>query len=177
MAPGRVLLEGPERREYSTGSACFSSVSFRSPMVQRLSKRSTAELDALATALVRRLQTSPLPGNSLLPLAAGTTRLGKIEFLKGPSRLESRPTEGLLGFTETGLLIRIRQQRYTSAGIVESPSTGNASTIQLHLEHQSGYAKSLRIPFRVKRPQFFSVGSGITQTAAPKWFLSPWRRD
>jgi len=146
-------------------------------MVQRLSKRSTAEMDALAAALVKRIQVSPLSGDSMPTLAAGTTRLGKIEFLEGISRLEPSPCERRRGFTEEGLLIRIRQRRYTSAGIIQTSPIGSASIIQLHLEHQSGYAESLRIPFRAKRPRTLSVGKGVTVEAAPKWFFHPCFRD
>ena len=136
-----------------------------------MSKKSDLEMNLLTEALISRFKTLIETDRNHTLLAAGTTRLGKIEFINVPD-WHSCPFCSTIHLEE-GLLIRIRQNRYSSAGILANRLTETESTIQIHLEYQSRYAKALQIPYREKRPRFIRLGTPIRKEASPRWFYNP----
>ncbi len=137
-----------------------------------MSIKSDLEMNLLAEALISRFKTliETYPNHTLL--AAGTTRLGKIEFINVPN-WHSCPIGSALHLEES-LLIKIRQDRYSSAGIIAKRLTQAESTIQIHLEYQSRYAQAFRIPYREKRPRLIRLGTPIRKEASPRWFYNPY---
>ncbi len=136
-----------------------------------MSKKSNLEMDALTRALIDRFRTLTGTESTHILMAAGTTRLGKIEFIHNPTwaTKSARP----LPYIEESILIRIRQNRYSSAGIIESHVTESESKVRIHIEHQSRYAQAIQIPFRAKRPRFFTLGKPSRRDASLRWFGNP----
>ncbi len=160
-------------REGSTQAGFAANLGGLLRMVQRLSKRSTAEIDALREALIERFRSLQSPKRPAALLGAGTTRLGKIEFLTGGSPSLSNLSGRSYRRLEESILIRIRQERYSSAGIIAPRGLCGELEIRIHLEHRTGYALSLEIPYRAKRPQFLSLGRCRAGDVSAKWFREP----
>lgn len=135
-----------------------------------MSKKSDLEMNLLAEALVSRFKTLIAADRNHTQMAAGTTRLGKVEFISVPN-WHSSPI-GLMPRLEESLLIRIRQNRYSSVGIIDRPSNEGESIIRIHLEHQSRYAQAFQIPYRENRPRFIKLGTPIRKEAYPRWFYN-----
>lgn len=128
-------------------------------------------MGSLAKTLIDRFKISTGADNGHILLAAGTTRLGKIEFVPQPNwAIKDTRT---FRYIEEGLLIRIRQNRYSSAGIIESRINDDESKVRIHIEHQSSYAQTIQIPFRSKRPRFVTLGEPNRRDTYPRWFCEP----
>ncbi|MBN11545.1 MAG: hypothetical protein CMI17_00855 [Opitutaceae bacterium] len=136
-----------------------------------MSKKSDLEMNLLTEALIFRFKTLIETYRNHTILAAGTTRLGKIEFIN-VSNWHSCPICSTLHLEES-LLIRVRQNRYSSAGIIAKRLTEAESTIQIHLEYQSRCAQAFQIPYREKRPRFIRLGTPIRKEVSPRWFNNP----
>lgn len=135
-----------------------------------MSRKSDLEIGSLATALIDRFKNLTGTHPTHLLTAAGTTRLGKIEFVHNPAWAIGNARS--FQFMEESLLIRIRQKRYSSAGIIDSRITGSESRVRIHIEHQSRYAQVIQIPFRTKRPRSITLGKPVRKETSVRWFVN-----
>lgn len=133
-------------------------------------KKSTLEIEALAEALQTRFRASASSENDSLVFGAGTTRLGKIEFINRSKQRAPMSLIDPLHDIEECLLIRIRHKFYSSAGTIESGIFNTEPEVRIHLEHQSGIAQSIQIPFRSKRPRLVTLGNPTQSPTQPRWF-------
>jgi len=125
------------------------------------------ELQSLVDALVNHNQTALAKRTPIKYLAAGTTRLGKIEFIKGETDLQIRELRRTLSET---LLLRIRQNKYSSVAMLESKMVNGASALKIHAEHEFKISRCYHIPFRIKRPKIVSIGIQEITPTALLWF-------
>lgn len=128
-------------------------------------------MDSLASALIDRFRKLTGTGTTRFLMAAGTTRLGKIEFVNNPPWATKGDT--LFRYVEESILMRIRQNRYSTAGIIESRITESESKVRIHIEHQSYYAQAIQIPFRAKRPHSITLGKPLRIDASLRWYCDP----
>ncbi|MBT3481173.1 MAG: hypothetical protein HN457_07090 [Opitutales bacterium] len=130
-------------------------------------RKATQELQSLVNALAKRNQNALANESPVACLAAGTTRLGKIEFVQTETDRQTKQSYRTLHDT---LLIRIRQNKYSSVAILETKTANNPSCLRIHAEHEIKISQSYEIPFRTKRPRFISIGIPKTTPAEPLWF-------
>ncbi len=128
-------------------------------------------MGSLTRALLDRFRTLTGSETTHLLMAAGTTRLGKIEFVHDPTWATKCARS--FRYVEESILMRIRQNRYSSAGIIESQMTESESKVRIHIEHQSRYAQAIQIPFREKRPRSITLGKPSRIEASLRWFGNP----
>ena len=131
-------------------------------------QKGAKELQSLVNALVNYNQTALANRSPIKYLAAGTTRLGKIEFIKGETDIQIREIRRTLN---ESLLIRIRQNKYSSVAALESKTTSEASSLRIHAEHEFKISRCYQIPFRIKRPNTLSIGIQEISPAELLWFI------
>lgn len=131
-------------------------------------QKGAKELQSLVNALVNYNQTALANRSPIKYLAAGTTRLGKIEFIKGETDIQIREIRRTLN---ESLLIRIRQNKYSSVAALESKTTSVASSLRIHAEHEFKISRCYQIPFRIKRPNTLSIGIQEITPAELLWFI------
>lgn len=134
-------------------------------------KKSDLEMSFLAKALINRFRNSISLEQSDFLLAAGTTRLGKVEFIRTP--IWEVGHNDLCQHIEESLLIGVRQKRYSSVGIIKSKFSHSESEIRIHIESNCSYAQAFQIPFRIKRPRYVALGRIIKKETSPRWFCNP----
>ena len=134
----------------------------------RKSKAET-ELQKLASALAGRIRDSLQSDAERVPIGAGVTRLGKVEFLySSPARTNFEETESLR--LEESLLIRIRQRRYSSAARLERSLVVDGSEIRIHAEHRARIARAFRFAFRRKRPKRVTLAELRESPNPIRWY-------
>ena len=131
--------------------------------------KAESELQTLAEALAKGVCDALQADLPRPPIAAGYTRLGKVEFLY-PS-IESTGIEDISDHQlEESLLIRIRQRRYSSAARLENTRFTHKTEIRIHAEHRAPIARIFLISFRRKRPKRITVAESRETMSANRWF-------
>lgn len=130
-----------------------------------MSRKANQEIQDLIHQLLRKTCAALESSETRWPIAAGITRLGKIEFLF--IQLETEATKAR---SEESLLIRIRQSRYSSAAMLENETIAKGTEIRIHAEHQSGIATTFRVAYKTKRPKRVTLGQCNTEATTPRWY-------
>ena len=136
-----------------------------------ISNRVREEMQSLAIILKDQLTKGSSQGSSRMGIAAGMTRLRKIEFINTPERSDSSNSRMECRILEDSLLLRVRGRRYSSVAMAAIQARNPSPCIEIHIEHEMGVALNIEIPVRYKRPGCLSTGeSTVTKTTA-RWFL------
>lgn len=142
----------------------------RTQNTKRSVPRRTIERDRLVSALLNRFQSDfeSNSGSIVAQVAAGTTRLGQVEFLDLIRSISAVRTRHRGDDLEEGLLIRVRQRRYSSVAVLSCiPSE---SKVRIHLEFENRTGATLSIPFRIKRPRQITLGKSDAEPADCRWY-------
>lgn len=129
------------------------------------------EIRSLAIRLEAQMKRISNPDSGRSCLAAGTTRLKKIEFIQTPLMSTACSAQADYRFLEEGLLLRARGHKYSSAGMAILRHFGAHSCIEIRIEHERGAALTITTPIRRKRPGFLSTGEPSITSTATRWFL------
>lgn len=144
----------------------------RADQTLAISKRLSGEMQSLATLLEDQLKRVLGYGSTnRVCLAAGTTRLKKIEFIKAPFCLAARKAHTDYQILEDSLILRARGRKYSSAGIAVYRDFGANKRIEIRIEHERGVALAISMPVRCKRPGYLSTGESTITPAVNRWFL------
>ena len=136
-----------------------------------ISNRVREEMQSLAIILEDQLTNGSSQGSSRMGIAAGMTRLRKIEFINTPERSDSSNSRMECRILEDSLLLRVRGRRYSSVAVAAIQARNPSPYIEIRIEHEMGVALNIKIPVRNKRPGCLSTGeSTVTKTTA-RWFL------
>jgi|GEM_PF-653824 len=137
-----------------------------------ISQRLQEEMQSLATFLeVQLKRVSFSDSTNRVCLAAGTTRLKKIEFINAPSSPATSGEQTDYQILEDSLILRVRGRKYSSAGIAVYRGLRAYAYIEIQIEHERGAALAITIPVRCKRPGLLSTGESTVKPAANRWFL------
>ena len=136
-----------------------------------ISNRVREEMQSLAIILEDQLTNGSRQGSSRMGIAAGMTRLRKIEFINTPERSDSSNSRMECRILEDSLLLRVRGRRYSSVAMAAIQARNPSPCIEIRIEHEMGVALEIEIPVRYKRPGCLSTGESTVTTTTAHWFL------
>ena len=136
-----------------------------------VSNRVRMEMQSLASSLEFHLKKVSSQGSRRMRIAAGMTRLRKIEFIKAQERSNNTSLQMDCRKLEDSLLLRVRGRRYSSVAMAYIQATGPSPNIEIRVEHEQGVALKIEIPVRYKRLGCLSTGESTTTATTVRWFL------
>ncbi len=136
-----------------------------------ISNRIRVEMQSLASSLEVQLKKSSSQGSSPMAIAAGMTRLRKIELINVPERSNISSLQMDCRMLEESLLLRVRGLRYSSVAMAAIKATDPSPCIEIRIEHEKGVAINIEIPVRHKRPDYLSTGESTVTATTAHWFL------
>ena len=136
-----------------------------------ISTRIRVEMQSLASSLEDQLKKASSQGSRPMGIAAGMTRLGKIELINAPVRSYYSSLQMDCRLLEESLLLRVRGRRYSSVAMATIQAKDPSPRIEICIEHEQGVALNIEIPVRYKRPGCFSTGEPTLTATTARWFL------
>ena len=136
-----------------------------------ISTRIRVEMQSLASRLEDQLKKALSHRSSRLGIAAGMTRLRKIELINAPKRSDTPSLHMDCRMLEESLLLRVRGHRYSSVAMASIQARDPSPCIEIHIEHEKGVALNIEIPVRHKRPGCLSAGESTVTATTAHWFL------
>lgn|GEM_PF-3550777 len=137
-----------------------------------LSPKAHRELIAIADELCKELLALHESENKLRDygLGGGMTRIGPFERLIESFGDAKTFTERIERITES-ILIRVRQDRYSSVGYIESISEKtDGLNVSIFCEHETRIAYSFHFRLKKKRPNAFVIGNPDTKRSSSFFF-------
>jgi len=136
-----------------------------------ISTRIRVEMQSLASSLEDQLKKVSSHCSSRMGIAAGMTRLGKIELINAPKRSDTPSLQIDWRMLEESLLLRVRGRRYSSVAMASIQARDPSPCIEIRIEHEKGGALNIEIPVRYKRPGCLSTGESTVTATTAHWFL------
>ena len=136
-----------------------------------ISNRIRLEMQSLSSFLQLQLIEVSKKGFSRTKVAAGTTRLRKIEFISFPDQSHSPGLPNDCQRLEDSILLRVRGNKYSSVAMAALKGVEHELSIEIHAEHEQGVALKIAIPVRYKRPGYLSIGESSSTETDARWFI------
>ena len=136
-----------------------------------ISTRIRVEMRSLASSQEDQLKKLSSHCSRPMGIAAGMTRLGKIERINSPKQSDSPSLQMECRMLEEILLLRVRGRRYSSVAKAAIQARDLNPFIKIRIEHEMGVALYIEIPVRYKRPGCLSTGESTITATTARWFL------